>query len=134
MAWSSLTLQVPETAAELGLHQQQFTNAVAQLLGEQRYADFNRAQDHDFQGLFELTQENNLPKATAVNLYEVRRVAQEEVDRVRHDTTLDESARRQKVAEMEAQLQTVFAAALGAAAYEKYLQGNGSWITNLNRL
>ena len=123
-----------ETAAERQLHQQQFTNAVSQLLGDQRYADFNRAQDHDFQALFELTQENNLPKATAVNLYEVRRVAQEEVDRVRHDPTLDESVRRQKVAEMEAQLQTAFAAALGAAAYENYLQGNGSWITNLNRL
>lgn len=123
-----------ETETERDLHQQQFTNAVAQLLGEKRFADFDRAQDRDFRELFDLAQENNLTKATAVKVYDIRRIAVEEVERVRNDTALDESARRRKFEEMQVQLQTAVSVALGTVAYQEYLKRNGSWITNLTHL
>ena len=119
---------------EKDLHQQQFTNAVAQLLGKKRYADFDRAQDRDFRELFELAQENNLSKAKAVNVYDLRRIAAEEVERVRNDPALDESARRRKYEEMQGRLQTAVSVVLGTTAYQEYLQRNGSWITNLTHL
>jgi len=123
-----------ETETEKDLHQQQFTNAVAQLLGRKRFADFDRAQDRDYRELFDLAQENHLPKATAVNVYDIRRVATEEVERIRGDTALEESARRRKFEEMQIQLQSAVSVALGKEAYQEYLKGNGSWITNLTHL
>jgi hypothetical protein len=112
----------------------QFTNAVANLLGAKRFEDFQRAQDPQFRGLFQLGRENDLPKETAIKVYDIRRLTAEEVERVRHDDTLDESGRRQRFAEMQAAIQQQVSGALGGKAYADYLQRDGAWINDVTKL
>lgn len=123
-----------QTADELELRERQFTNYVAQLLGEKHFAEFERAQDSEFRRLFELTQENSLPRETAVKVYEIRKLAAEEVEHTRGDASLDEAARQQKFDQMQGELPKAVSGALGAALYQEYLKSNGSWITNVTKL
>jgi hypothetical protein len=112
----------------------QFTNTVANLLGAKRFEDFQRAQDRQFKSLFELGQANGLPKETAIAVYDILRLTAEEVERVRLDDTLDEPARQQRFAEMQAAIQQQVSGALGGKAYADYLRHDGAWITNVTKL
>jgi hypothetical protein len=119
---------------ERELARQQFTNTVAGILGAKRFADYERAEDKHFQQLFEFGQENNLPKPTTVKVYEIQKLTEEEVERIRYDAGLDEAGRQRRFEEMEAAIQKEVLGAMGADAYSKYLNGGGHWVTNLNAL
>jgi hypothetical protein len=122
------------TEADRELQESQFTNAVANLLGEQRFADYQRAQDGEFRSLFQLSKANNLPEASAVAVYDIRKLAKEEATRIRTDAALDDSARQQRFEEMQNEIQQAVSASLGDKVYQEYLRSNGSWITNLTKL
>ena len=123
-----------ESDAERQLRDSQFTNAIVHILGERRFAEFQRAQDRDFVRLFELARDNQLPRESAVKVYEMRQLAAQEVKRNRHDGSLDDSARRQSFAGMQALLQQAVSQTMGASAYRDYLQRGGNWITNVTEL
>ncbi len=123
-----------ETPDEQELRERQFTNSVAQLLGEERFGEFQRAQDYKYRELFELAQANTLPKETAVQVYDIRRLAAEEVGQIRADASLDEAARRQKFDQMQGALQRAVSGALGTTAYQEYLKRDGAWTTNVTKL
>lgn len=123
-----------EAPDEKEVRERQFTNSVAQVLGEKRFAEFERAQDYKFRELFELAQANNLSKETAVQVYDIRRLAADEVRQVRADDALNEAARRQKFEQMQSALQRAVSDALGTTVYQEYLKREGAWITNVTKL
>jgi hypothetical protein len=131
---SFLEMGSSDADSDSATREAQFTNAVANLLGAKRFEDFQRAQDRQFQSLFELGRENGLPKETAIKVYDILRLTTEEVERVRHDDTLDEPARRQRFEEMQAAIQQQVSGALGGKAYADYLRREGAWITNVTKL
>jgi len=126
--------KLDESDAERELRDSEFMNAAAQILGEKRFAEFQRAQDSDFVQLFNLARDNQLPRESAVKVYEMRQLAGQEVERIRHDDSLDDSAREQSFAGMQALLQQAVSQTLGASAYRDYLQRGGNWITNVTKL
>ncbi len=123
-----------ETQDEKELRERQFTNSVAQLLGEERFTEFERAQDYEFRRLSALAQASSLPKETAIQVYDIRRLAAEEVRQLRADTALDEAARRQKFEQMQGEIQRAVTGALGATVYQEYLKREGTWLTNVTKL
>ena len=125
---------VDETDEEQKAKEEQFKVAVKNILGEMRYADFERAQDGEFRALFEFSKDNGLPKETAVEVYDIRKLVAEEAGCLRQDTTLDEPVRRQQLEEMQAAVQKEVSGVLGAKAWRDYLNRGGAWVTNLNKL
>jgi hypothetical protein len=123
-----------ESDAERQLRDSQFTNAIVHILGERRFAEFQRAQDRDFIRLFKLAKDNELPRESAVKVYEMRQLAGQEVERIRHNDSLDDSAREQSFAEMQALLQQAVSKTLGASAYRDYLKRGGNWVINVKEL
>lgn len=123
-----------ETGEERKAKEEQFKAAVKNILGEMRYADFERAQDGEFRALFEISKDDGLPKETAVKVFDIRELAMEEAGRVRQDASLDEPARRQRLDEMQAAVQKEVSGALGPKAWRDYLNRGGAWVTNLNKL
>ncbi len=123
-----------EENSDPAAREMQFTNAVAGLLGPKRFEEFQRAQDDEFQTLFKLGKANGLPKETAIKVYDIRQLTVDEVAHVRQDSTLDESARRQRFEEMQSALQKEVPGLLGAKAYGEYLRHDGAWITNVTKL
>jgi hypothetical protein len=125
---------VDETDEEQKAKEEQFKVAVKNILGEMRYADFERAQDGEFRALFEISKDDGLPKETAVKVFDIRKLAMEEAGCVRQDVSLDEPARRQRLEEMQASVQKEVSGALGPKAWRDYLNRGGAWVTNLNKL
>jgi hypothetical protein len=126
--------EIDATDSEKEQRLSQFTNEVAQILGENRFADFQRALDLDFGELFRLAQSYQLSREAAVQVYEMRQLAAQEVERIRNDGAMDEAARDQNFAEMQADLQKAVSRILGTEAYLSYLTQGGEWITNLSQL
>jgi hypothetical protein len=122
------------TDAERKARQEQFRAAVKDVLGEARYADFERAQDGEFRTLYELGKKNNLPQNAAVQVYEIRKLSRDDMERLRLDPALDPPARRQRLDEMQATIQQEVLRALGAEGCQEYLRRGGGWITNWNAL
>ena len=126
-------LSLDESPEVKELHEYLFTNSVARLLGGTRFADFQRVQDSEFQRLYELTAQHQLPKETAIKVYDMRQLAADEVARVRADTSLDDAARQQKFEQMQTELRKAVSGELGSS-YKDYLRSNGRWITNVTKL
>ena len=123
-----------ETTEESVARESVFTNSVARLLGPERFADYVRAEDGEFRGVFEFTKENNLPKSTAVAVYEMRTLAETEARQIREDAALDDAARRQRLEEIQSQVQTAVSSALGETVFERFLGHGGAWVTNATSL
>jgi hypothetical protein len=64
----------------------------------------------------------------------MRQLAGQEVERIRHNDSLDDSAREQSFAEMQALLQQAVSKTLGASAYRDYLKRGGNWVINVKEL
>jgi hypothetical protein len=123
-----------ETDEEKSANEEKFQAAVRTLLGEKRYADFERAQDREFRTLFDLGKDHGLSQAVAVQIYEIQKLTRDEVQRLRQDPALDEAARQQHLDEMQTAVQQEILSALGSGVCQEYLQRGGTWVTNLNTL
>lgn len=128
-----LDLDDLHTEAEQEARQAQFQAAVRRLLGEARYADWLRAQEHEFREVFRVTREHHLPKDVAVQVHDIRQLVQKETDRIRNDATLPAETRQRQLAAVSAATRAEVAGLLGARAYEEYLGRGGAWLTNLTR-
>lgn len=114
--------------------EERFQTELRQALGETRYAQFQRAADHDFRALFELGRENQLAPEAAVSVYELRRATAQEVATVRADASVPEFERAQRLARIQSQTQEAVLKILGATASGQYLGSGGAWVTNVTRL
>jgi hypothetical protein len=128
-------LKAYETDEERERHRVQFTNAAVQTLGPKRFAEYLRAQDDEFVGLVRLARENQLPRESAVQVYEMQQLAAQEVERIRNDESLEDAARNRSYEEIQAELQRTVSGILGAEAYKDYVEKyGGNWVTNVSKL
>jgi hypothetical protein len=109
-----------------------FTNSIAEILGSNRFADYQRSQDASFREIVDFTRDNNLPKAKAVEVYEMRRLAEEEVRRLRADDSLDEAGRQQQLIRISTEIRQAASTVLGEQVYGQYLKSKGQWILNIS--
>jgi hypothetical protein len=130
-------LDYPQTDEERRLNGANFIEKVVALLGENRFAEFQRAQDYGYRQLLDLGNRNNLPKETAIQIYDLRQLAEKEFERIRKDASLDATARQQQFTDLKNELQNTVSNAVGEKAYQEYLGGReqaGAWLTNLTKL
>lgn len=114
--------------------QQQFYALARQRFGEARFAQLERAADDDFQTLFRLGRENDLPRDAAAKAFELRQLAGQEAARMREDNSLGAAERQQRLATMQAETQEAVLKVLGAEACAQYLNQGGAWVTNWSGL
>jgi hypothetical protein len=112
----------------------QLQAAVRAYLGETRSVQYERAADGEFKSLFELGRDNNLPPEAAVKAFEIRKLAQQEVTRLRDDRSLSDAVRGSRLAQVQDATSVAVLQELGASACLQYLQHSGSWVTNVNGL
>ena len=102
-------------------------------LGESRYADYERAQDYSFQGIYRVTERQGLPKDSAVKIYDMKKAADKAKAELRNDSSLskeDRDLRRKQIdAETDAAMKSVWGDK-GAEAYKK--SGNAFMGFNAN--
>jgi hypothetical protein len=122
-----------ETEEEQQLREARFQDEVAGILGAERFQDYQRSQDEDFRQIFYFTYGNNMPKETAIKVYDMRRLAAEEVSRIQEDSSLTDLERLERMRQIQASVQEGVSTVLGPV-YQEYLDSSGSWVTNVNGL
>jgi hypothetical protein len=102
-------------------------------LGDNRYVDYERAQDWTYQSIYRLAEKNNLGKEAANKVYDMKKVAEEQARKVRQDGGLSSEQRAEALkgirSETENSIRTVF----GEKTWTSYQkQPSASWIKSIS--
>ena len=108
--------------------------ATRQFLGERRFAELERASDFNFCALYDLGQEQQLPRTAAEQVYALRQLTCDEITRLRENQSLSAAERRQRLSQVLAEAQQAALQVLGATACGQYLNRGGQWLTNVSGL
>jgi hypothetical protein len=100
-------------------------------LGDQRFEEYKRAQDYSYKELARLTERMELPKGTAVAVYDMKKVAEDEVKKVREDKTLTSEQRTQALQAIRTETEKAITEAMGESGLKKYKTRGGWWLSNL---
>jgi hypothetical protein len=115
--------------AERALNQQ-----IRQALGDDRYAAYERAQDHHFQQLNRVAQRTGLGTQEAVQAYDVKRIAEQQAGNVRQDSALDERARLLALEGIRRETEQALRDVLGEDGWQQYnRRQNIWWLDNIHR-
>ena len=99
-------------------------------LGDQRYAEYARAQDPDYRSLENLTGRYELPKEAALNVYNMKQQAEQAKQQLEANPNLTSEQRQNALAAIARETQTRVQQLLGPA-YKPYQNRNGNWINDL---
>jgi hypothetical protein len=126
----------PEQSRARQTIQEQLNADLKAALGDQRYADYQRAMDYNYRQTTQLVARLNLPPQTANELYAVQKEMEQRRMNFAASANGTALTREQAMEQMTALQQEATArvtSALGgnAAALEAYKQYGGSWLANL---
>lgn len=111
--------------------EQKLDEEIKAQLGETRYQEYKRAQDYTFQQLYRVTERENLGKDTAVKVYDMKKIAEDEARKLRNDKTMTPDARTAALAAIRAETERSMRAALGEKGYDSY-SGQAYWLNNIS--
>ncbi len=103
------------------------------LLGDVRYADYERSQDYTYQGIYRVAERNGLAKEDAHKVYDMKKVAEDQAGKVRQDASLSSEQRTAALqgirSETERGIRTVF----GEKAFNSYVNQPGTyWLKGIS--
>jgi len=102
-------------------------------LGDTRYAEYERAQDYNFQNIYRVADKNGLTKDDAVKVYDIKKIAETQANNVRADPSLSPAQRTATLqgirTETEHSIRTVF----GPQAFDAYVKQPGTfWLKGIS--
>ncbi len=83
--------------------EKQFQSALKQALGAQRYAEYQTSLDPNYLILYDMVQDDGLPKDTPLKAYELNRAAEQRAAAIRSDASLSAEARQAALRQLEEQ-------------------------------
>jgi dGTP triphosphohydrolase len=113
--------------------QKEMKEQLKTILGQDRYAEYERGQDFVYQGIAKVAQRNNLSKDSAVKVYDMKKEAEAQAKKVREDKALSSEQRQAALQAIRAETENSVKAVFGDKAYESYKnQPNAYWINGLS--
>ena len=106
-------------------------NQIKESLGETRYADYQRSQDSNFQQLSSIATRLELPRETAIAVYDLSKDMQKRIQVINSNPKLDTDQRNQALAALGGEANTKIAAALGERGLEAYRANGGWWLCRI---
>jgi hypothetical protein len=111
----------------------QFNAQARVLLGEERFANLQRAQDLRFTDLLALAQRCQIPMTTMEFLYQQRVNAEQQSALVRSNPSLSAEDRQAMLLAIQSETRQQLLAGLGPIAGEAYLRHHGNWLEVVNK-
>ena len=105
---------------------------VKALLGEERYADYERAQDWNYQAIYKTTERYGLSKDVAVKVYDMKKAAEDAAKKIRKDTSLTKEQRDAALRDIRNQTELAIGGAMGEKAWNSY-QDSANWLDRIIR-
>ncbi|MFN0066590.1 MAG: hypothetical protein ACKVYV_03040 [Limisphaerales bacterium] len=113
--------------------QAKLNEGLKQLLGEERYADYERVQDFAWQSLSKVAERQGLDDAGARALWEVKQAAEAEAGRIRGDAALSAEQRTAALAAIQQETERELTARLGEKGLGSLRKNHGGyWLNNLS--
>jgi len=110
--------------------QQQVADQLKAAMGEQRYAEFARASNYEFQGLYRLAQRENVPMTAAVQAYDLRFGVAEQSQQIYADRNLTTDQKRAALQTLANSTKAQILGTLGPTVGEGYVR-TARWLTSL---
>ena len=115
----------PEANRKRGEMYQQMEQQVQGMLGEQRYAEYQRSRDWQYRNLTRLARDNGLPPDTANKAYDMNQLAMQEASRIRAQPDLSRDERDAMLRQMQVELDGSMGKLLGPEVYTRFQQNYG---------
>jgi hypothetical protein len=100
-------------------------------LGEERYVDYKRSEDGAFQQVYRLTERYNLPRDTAVNVYEIQQSATKQANELRKAKNISDDEREALLFALQDETKRNVTKTLGENAAKTYGKHGGNWLEHL---
>lgn len=126
------TVFTAETSEKRREAQKQISDQVKGILGEQRFAEYQRATTSEFQQLYRIGQRENVPYDTLARAFDSRLTAAEASQKIYNDRSLSTDDRRAALQQLAQTTRTQILSTLGPNAGPAYLETN-RWLTHIEQ-
>jgi hypothetical protein len=114
--------------------QQQLEEQLRATLGEQRYQEYQLAQDDRYREIYDFTSRMNLPKETAQSVYDIQKTVEQQRQQVMNNQNMSAEERAATLAQIAQVTKEQLYQTLPQQAYDQYLQsGDARWLQRLTR-
>ncbi len=113
--------------------QQELEAQLKTALGDERYAEYSRDMNRDFQQLTRLTQRDNLPPETAVQAYNIRDQVAQASNRIYDDPALSADQKRAALQTLAQDTRAQLLSRLGPTSGPAYVKIADNWLNNVER-
>jgi hypothetical protein len=112
----------------------EMTEQLKQALGDARYADYERAQDFVYQGIYRVTEKQQLGRDTANKVFDMKKVAEDQASKIRKDDSLTPDQRQSALSAIRTETETAVSGVLGQQGYDAFKKnlGASSWLKSLS--
>jgi hypothetical protein len=107
---------------------------IKQLLGPDRLAQYDRAQDERYREIYALTDRLGLPATSATQVYDIRNAAEAQAREVRTMKNLTAEERREMLGAIRAETERSVTQSLGEQPFSMYYKRSGQWLEQLETL
>jgi hypothetical protein len=123
----------PDFAQQRTAAQRELNEQLKTTLGDERYAEYVRSSDRDYQQLARLAERENLPLANAQQAYDVRNALSRESNRIVADAALSNDEKRAALQTLAQNTRAQLLTTLGQSAGSAYLKTADTWLTRVER-
>jgi hypothetical protein len=113
--------------------EKQLGTQIKEALGADRYVEYVRSQNHEYQQLASATKRLSLPPQTTTQVFNLRYQIAEESKRIADNTNLGADQKKQALVDLAKQTREQVRTSLGAEASEVYLKNSMNWINTVEQ-
>lgn len=103
---------------------------IKSLLGDARYADYERSQDYAYQGIYRVTEHNGLAKKDANKVFDMKKLAEDQAGKVRQDSSLSAEQRATALPGIRTETERGIRSVFGEKAFNSYVNQPGTYWLN----
>ena len=123
--------QSPEAAQARAVIQQELDDQIHAALGDERFAQYLKSKDSNYQVTNRLVGRLDLPRSATDEVWAVQEDIKQRLTAVRADPSLTPAARTAQIAALTDETRSRITATLGERGFEAYKQYGGNWMQML---
>jgi hypothetical protein len=108
-----------------------FDARLKSLLGPDRFAQYELANEGDYQAVHNITARYDLPDSLTTQALQVQRAAEAQSAQVRDDPTLSPDQRQASLTAIARETERTLAQTLGQQVFSSYKEYDGDWLARL---
>lgn len=125
-------LAVPALAQSRDKAEEALRTEIRNMLGPQRYAEYERSQDSDYRSLLQLGSRVEMPVETANRVFAMKQAAEQAKALVEGNTRISDEDRARNIQELARLTSRAVQGVMGADVYRIYEENGGQWLGGLS--